>query len=426
VIAMGISNLDERLKIIEKAEPETARKLRERYLIEDKKGKENMRWLIDITAEKILNKNDILLPFIPQELIWGEINLGKVLSGKKELYNFYLKKEQLLKHLGVFGSTGSGKTNFIHHLIKELAKQKIPVLVFDFSKQNYRNLPVDKKILEPASFNFNPLNPPAGTSREVWAKKFAEVFDHAYWLLGGGKSIILSALNKLSDSEPTLSDLRKEVGGMDNRKLPFRERNWIATAKRALDSLCLSGFSGNGDPSQLLKGVTVFELEELVDEDKTFFIEIVLQWLRNWLLKNWEKGIAGVIVLEESHYVLNREKSRQLGRETVMDRLFREIRGLGMGIIFTDQHPSLISYPALGNSATQIYMRLKLDSKHSSDIEDAARMLGLDKEERNYLSKLPIGYGIIRTEQFSKPFLLKFPLVSEKKPTDYDTKKIGD
>jgi hypothetical protein len=145
--------------------------------------------------------------------------------------------------------------------------------------------------------------------------------------------------------------------------------------------------------------------------DRTFFIEIMLQWIRDMLLVKGEREkLQGVFILEEAHHVLNREKSRKIGSETVIDLIFREIRELGMGIIYIDQHPSLVSYPALGNTSTQIYMNLGLDTRHSSDIDDAASMLGLDEEQRYYLRKLPVGHGFIlcRRLGFTDPFLLEF------------------
>jgi DNA-binding MarR family transcriptional regulator len=115
--------------------------------------------------------------------------------------------------------------------------------------------------------------------------------------------------------------------------------------------------------------------------------------------------------------VLNREKSKTLGMETVIDLIFREVRELGIGIVYLDQHPSLISYPALGNTSTHIYMNLGLDTKYSSDILDASNMLGLKGEEGDYLRRLPTGHAfmLMRKLSFPNPFLVEFPLVEIQK-----------
>jgi DNA-binding MarR family transcriptional regulator len=141
----------------------------------------------------------------------------------------------------------------------------------------------------------------------------------------------------------------------------------------------------------------------------------MLQWLRDEaLVSGSREKLKGIIVLEEAHHVLNREKSKRIGMETVIDLIFREVRELGLGMVYVDQHPSLISYPALGNTSTHIYMNLGLDTKYSSDILDASNMLGLDyDEEGDYLRRLPVGHAFIlmRRLDFPYPFLVQFPLV---------------
>ncbi|MCK4714535.1 MAG: ATP-binding protein, partial [Candidatus Aenigmarchaeota archaeon] len=197
--------------------------------------------------------------------------------------------------------------------------------------------------------------------------------------------------------------------------------NWLATAERPLESLCFRELGEVFDcekgilPSEFFKRgrVTILELESLDTNDKSFFIEIIMQWIRDWLIESGNKErLMGAIVLEEAHHVLNREKARKMGSETVMDLIFREIRELGIGMIYIDQHPSLVSYPALGNTSTHIYMNLGLDTKQASDVLDASNMLGLNYDEQGYyLRRLPIGHGfmLLRGSDFPEPFLVSFP-----------------
>jgi virulence-associated protein VapD len=206
-----------------------------------------------------------------------------------------------------------------------------------------------------------------------------------------------------------------------------RERNWISTAKRPLESLCMRETGEIFDcdkglePSSFFKegSITILELDSLSNDDKTFLIEIILQWIRDWLLvNNKREQLVGVIILEEAHHVLNREKTKKFGVETVTDLIFREVRELGIGVIYVDQHPSLVSYPALGNTSTHVYMNLGLDTKYSSDVQDASSMLGLREEsDIDYIRRLPIGHGfiLIRKSVFPNTFLIKFPLMQIKK-----------
>ena len=253
-------------------------------------------------------------------------------------------------------------------------------------------------------------------------KEFSSIFDHAYWLLGGGRHLILKGLDSIfrSKENPRLYDLKEWLSKYGSTNMPARERNWLATAERPLESLCFKELgevfdTDNGiKPSEFFSPgkITVLELDSLDSSDKSFFIEITLQWIRDWMLASQSREVLkGVVILEEAHHVLNSEKSKKLGSETVIDLIFREIRELGLGMIYIDQHPSLVSYPALGNTSNHIYMNLGLDTQHSSDVQDASSMLGLDYEDQgSHLRKLPVGHGFMlcRNSGFPHPFTVSF------------------
>ncbi|MBD3155779.1 MAG: DUF87 domain-containing protein [Candidatus Aenigmarchaeota archaeon] len=419
-----------------------AKKIRAAYLLGDELTKQRIQETIDaikaaVFSEERFTDIPVMEPPLEHAALKGDIQLGTVLYDKRGLYPFMVSEEDMLTHVGIFGSSGSGKTNLARLLTKELTKKDIPVLIFDFSKRNYRNLLKDPELKEKVNiytvgrnispFRFNPLKPPEGIPVSQWAKEFAEIFDHAYWLLGGGRHVILKALDKTYEEVaasgfPKIKDLKKGVEDALNSTKTSREKNWIATAQRPLESLTFREVGQIFDTEEGItpdkffeKGkITILELDPLSTSDKTFMIEIMLQWIRDWLLINDRRDkLNGVIILEEAHNILNREKTTRSGMEGVIDLIFREVRELGMGLVYLDQHPSLISYPALGNTSTHVYMNLGLDTKSSSDIMDASHMLGLKTNEQiEYIRKLPTGYGYIvtRRRDFRDPFLIKFPL----------------
>lgn len=428
-----------------------AARLTKAYLLADEDTKKRIFELIDVIkagvfADEDLRDAALREPPPKRDPTPDDLEMGTALYGRKRLYPFYVKQASLLNHLGVFGSSGYGKTNLAYSLIDKLSNQGVPVIIFDFSKRNYKDLlatPLKDKIKlytigrNVAPFKFNPLKPPPGIQLSQWMKEFSSIFDHAYWLLGGGRAVILKALDNvyMTNKNPILQDLKTWLEEYGDSSLPARERNWVATAERPLDSLC---FKEVGEVFQTTEGIlpseffkpgqiTILELDALDTNDKTFMIEILLQWVRDWLLVNWKKEqLAGVVFLEEAHHVLNREKAKKMGSETVMELVFREVRELGLGIIYVDQHPSLVSYPALGNTSTHVYMNLGLDTKQSSDIEDASNMLGLTQEETPYLRQLPVGHGFILSRMALQPsFLIEFPKYPLKKGsiTDAHIKK---
>jgi len=448
---ISIDVSDEIKRLVPVLGKEKAKKLETAYLLADEESRKRILEMIDTLKAAVFSddqlKNAVLIEPPPRELVInGNIEFGTVLYGKKKLYPILLDEDSFLTHIGIFGSSGYGKTNLVQWLIINLAKHEIPVLIFDFSKRNYRDLlslpelkdrikiyTVGRNI---SPFKFNPLRPPEGVQISQWAKEFSEVFDHAYWMMGGGRHIILKALDEIykasSPNIPRIKDLKDWLETYAEKKKSPRERNWIATAERPLESLCFREVGDVFDcdkgimPSEFFKkgSVTILELDSLSTNDKTFFIEIMLQWIRDTALVSTKREkLIGVVALEEAHHVLNREKSKTLGMETVIDLIFREVRELGIGMIYVDQHPSLISYPALGNTSTHIYMNLGLDTKHSSDILDASNMLGLKYEdEGDYLRRLPVGHAFIlmRRLAFPNPFLTEFPLVDIKKGSVID------
>ncbi|MEM5793586.1 MAG: DUF87 domain-containing protein [Candidatus Aenigmatarchaeota archaeon] len=418
---------------------ESVRKIRSAYLLGDELARKRIRETIDAIKAGLVSRNDffgvpIMEPPPESVALEGTINIGEILYGKEAIYPFMLKKSDLLTHIGIFGSSGSGKTNLARMLVKQLNSSGVPVLIFDFSKRNYRSLLNDPQLKEKieiytlgrnvSPFRFNPLKPPAGVTVSQWVKEFAEVFDHAYWLLGGGKHIILKALDNLYQliPSPKIKDLKEYMEGQFETLKSPREKNWFATAQRPLESLTFREVGEMFDvdqgitPDKFFENdkITILEMDSLSTGDKTFLIEIILQWLRDWLIvSNKREELMGVIIIEEAHNILNREKNLRSGMESVIDLIFREVRELGLGLIYLDQHPSLISYPALGNTSIHIYMNLGLDTKSSSDIMDAAHMLGLKVEEEiDFLRKLPTGHGFIitRRREFKNTFLIRFPL----------------
>lgn len=428
---------DEIKKLIPVLGRENAAALSRAYLLGDEEVRKRIFEVVDAAKAAVLSSEDMagtVLIEPPDRSVFsrGDFKVGTILYGRKKLYPMRMKKESLLRHMAIFGSSGYGKTNLAYDLIKEMSEKGIPILIFDFSKRNYKDLlstPLRDRIQiftvgrNVAPFKFNPLKPPPGVLMSQWIKEFAQIFDHAYWLLGGGRHIILKSLDSIvsENQEPRLIDIKDWLSEYGKSTLSGRERNWLATAERPLESLCFKELGEVFDcdtgilPSDFFKRgkITILELESLDTNDKTFLIEILLQWIRDWLIEEGSRErLLGTIILEEAHHVLNREKAKRMGSETVVDLIFREVRELGLGMIYIDQHPSLVSYPALGNTSTHIYMNLGLDTKQSSDVLDASNMLGLNYDEQGYyLRRLPIGVGFMlcRGADFTEPFLVSFP-----------------
>ena len=417
------------------------------YLVGDLQIRKTIEQILRVTLAQRLNESyeneNVLLKPPPKDTASGGYPVGMIHYGKGAFYQFGLREDEFIQHIGIFGRSGSGKTNLAYLLLHSLIRTGKPFLIFDW-KRNYRDLifmPRFKDMIiftvgrDITPFRFNPLVPPHGTPAKVWLKKLIEIMGHAYFLGEGVSILLLRAIDSLyrdcglydsrypPERYPTMADVRDFL---NNYKPKNREASWMVSAIRAVETLCFGemGTALNDarpfDIKGLLNKNVVLELDALTNADKIFLIESLLLWIHHFRLNEENREIfKHCIVIEEAHHILLRKKTETTGEESVTDVILREIRELGESIIVLDQHPSLISKPALGNTFATFVFNLK----HRSDTAMIQDSLHLDTEQARYLSRLDIGWCIVRLAgRWHFPFLVKIPLVRLKKGsiTDHD------
>lgn len=418
------------------------------YLTEDYQGKRELMANLEILYAKILSKDltedKILLMPPEKEKVSGEYPIGKVIYNEKELYEFALKEDELLQHCVILGRSGSGKTNTAFVLILGLLYRKKPFLILDW-KRNYRDLwdllPEERKkdVLiftvgrDISPFKFNPLIPPQGTPPEVWLKKLIEIIAHAFYCGDGVMYLLQNAIDEVyrefgvyenkQKQWPTMKDVLVWLKKYNARG---REAGWMSSTLRAVQCLCFGEMGKVLDIrdqiglEELLKKNVIMELDTLTNNDKIFLIESLLLWIHHYRMAEGKREtLKHVILVEEAHHILLKQKQDLQGGETVVDIIVREIRELGEGLILIDQVPSQMSNVALANTYTTIAMNLK----HQSDVYSAARCMLLGVGEKEYLGKLEVGFAVCKLQgRIFKPFLLKIPLIKLKKGTVTDEK----
>jgi hypothetical protein len=376
----------------------------------------------------------LLLSLPDAEIISGDFELGKVVYGDHEYHPFGLRENEWLRHIGIFGTTGSGKTNCAFVLLANLIGKKKPFLIFDW-KRNYRDLLSFDYFKELKIYTvgrglaplfFNPLIPPAGTQPQEWLKKLIEVLLHSYFLGEGVAFLLQNAIDKAysdfgvySDSLGEYPTFKDVLAILEKMEVKGRKALWMDSTLRTLGVLCFGEFGrvlNVRKPyplADLLKENVILELDALTNSDKTFFIEALLLWIHHYRLSEGEREtFKHAILIEEAHHILLRKKQEMTGTEAITDIILREIRELGESIILIDQHPSLISMPALGNTYTTICFGLK----HKADMFTISESLLLDKEQVDFLGQLETGLAIVKLQgRYFKPFLVKFPLFQIRK-----------
>lgn len=384
--------------------------------------------LMEHHLNQTYEEKKLLLPPPPKKMCSCDYELGRICYGENTVLPFGLLEKEWIQHIGIFGRSGSGKTNVGFLIVFALMKKQKPFLIFDW-KRNYRDLLTHcSDILvftagrDICPFYFNPLIPPEGTSPKTWLKKLIEIIAHTYFLGEGVKYLLQEALDRAYrefglydgkvDSYPTMADV---LIWLESLKTKGRQAEWMSSTLRAISALCFGEFGKilnvrKPFPMQeLLKRNVILELDALTNSDKTFLIESLLLWLHHYrLVEGKREDFKHALIIEEAHHVLLRRKQEAMGEETITDIILREIRELGESVILIDQHPSLISKPALGNTYTTIAMNLK----HRDDVRAASNAMLLGRGEHEYLGELEVGSGIVKLQgRWFRPFLVKFPMV---------------
>lgn len=377
------------------------------------------------------------------ELASGDYFIGYVM-GTNEPFPFFLREEEMIKHVIIAGSSGAGKTNVGFLLVRQFLEKDKPFMIFDW-KRNFRdivNLPeaAREEILtftlgrDLCPFHFNPLIPPPGTSPHVWLGKLIEIMAHAFFLGEGVIYILSKALDQVysqfgvyeaSGVWPTFRDV---LSFLENYECKGRETQWLASALRAVSMLCFGELDrilneGHYPIYKLLDQNVILELDALTDTAKIFVTETLLLWIHHYRMAQGKRErFKHACLIEEAHHILSRKLQMISGTETITDMILREVREFGESLIIVDQDPSLLSIPAIGNTYTTIAM----NQKERNDVNLMAACLNLDPNEKDILTKLPVGQAVLKLQgRHSDPFLIDIPKVEVEKGavTDEEVKE---
>ena len=416
------------------------------YLFQDEEGKEELEQQLELMVNSALNTDvqnraPVFLP-PPPAAAAGELFLGNVVYNRSPYCPFGLRQSEMFNHVGIFGQTGTGKTNVSHLLASQIHKQGIPVWVLEFKRgwRELRSLPefhnlkvftVGRHDIAPISFN--PLIPVEGVDPHTWIKKISHTISHAFFL-GQGVLYLL---------EVTLARLYEEFGvftGKPNRYPTFRdllrmlhhypiksgrETLWLSSALRAIHSLCFGQMDRivNTDSNDSLKSMIgdsiIFEMDSLGHEDKVFFTECIMLWAYEYLqARQVREKLQMVMFLEEAHNIAGRQGRQDSGSQVIVDQMFRQAREYGLGLVVIDQMPSAISKTALAN----VHCMIAMGVKERSDAVALSGSMLLDKDQEGMLGRLTLGTAIVRLQRkgIADPFLLHTPLVPVQKGTMTD------
>ena len=403
--------------------------LRMQYLFEkDMRKRMEAERMIDLLIAKNipgLKADQVLLPPPEADVLSGDYPIGDAIYAGKAHGMLGVREGEWIRHCGIFGKTGSGKTTLAFRILREFCRKGKPFLIFDY-KRNYRDILKhpdfrDEEILvftvgrKVVPFQFNPKRGPPGVEEYVWTKQLAQIIEKVYLLGPGANDVFMESADM-----GTFEEMKNRV--LKQRK-KARELLWWASVKRTLNAITYPGLgevvnceSGYSIPD-LLRRKVILELDGLSNSDQGFIIGTLLLWIYHYRMREPEREILKhFILIEEAHHLFLKSRTE----EDIADILMREIRELGEAIIIIDQHPSKMSVSALGNLSTKFALSMSLNQ----DVMALANAMLLEKDQKRYLAMLTVGETVCRSDRFPMPVLLSIPNFALQKGlmTDEDLK----
>ncbi len=376
------------------------------------------REVSQIAQDYGLDEQIILYPVPRRRDVLGDYQIGWTHYGRYPLNaSFGLREQDFIKHAGIFGATGSGKTNTAWGLVRQLCEKGKPFLILD-PKGTWQGIirtpwARDVKVFRPGSdyapYTFNPFTPPGEMDTETWVSEAIEVFCDSQFLGFGAKEILRQAVQG-AHGDLTLRTVFEAFQRIDKRG--YKKSQWASSTERALKS-ATTGILGrvltspeNIPFGQLMDSPAVMVLDGLSDDDQVaLFMALMLAriyWFRK--LAGVKERFRHLLIIEEFHVFSSAEMVRG---ESRIDSIIRMCREFSQGVLILDQNPGKVSPATLGNLNTLISMNLG----SSQDINAVGTAMVLDAEAKRHLGRLPTGWAICRVkDRFPDAVLVRVPL----------------
>jgi hypothetical protein len=364
-----------------------------------------------------LSDRIILHPIPRRSNVGGEFNLGQCHYGNLPLNaTFGLRDNDFIKHAGIFGSTGSGKTVTALRIIRQLCEQKKPFLILDpkgtwqhiIRKPYARDVRVLKLGSKYAPYTFDPFKPLAGMDMDTLVSDVVETICDSQYLGFGAKDLLLRACRSARErGNLSIKGIYEQF-----QRLPVagvKEKSWYASTLRALNS-ATTGILGkvlsrpeNITFEKLMDSQVICLLDSLVDSDQVaMFSGLMLNriyWFRK--LAGIKEKFKHLLVIEEFHILSKADYARG---ESKIDFIIKMCREFSQGVMVIEQNPGGISQNVLGNLNTVISMNLG----HQKDINAVGTAMVLDADARKHLGRLPTGWAVCRVkDRFPESVLVK-------------------
>lgn len=376
----------------------------------------------------------------------GDIPLGHIyhMQRREETIPVLLESDRLSMHTFITGSTGSGKSNTIYHLLDQLSAQGKTFLVVEPAKGEYKTVLGGRR--DVAVFSTNPdaagsllrLNPfsfPAGIHVYEHMDRLVEIFNVCWPMYAAMPAVLKDAIERAYVDAGW--DLRTSRNRYNDRLFPtfvdvLREIDEVMDASQySADSkgdykgaLCTrlrsltNGINGMIFTANEIGSECLFDKNAIVDlsrvgsaETKALIMGLLVMKLQEYRMSKggMNETLRHVTVLEEAHNLLKRTSSAQsseganlAGKSVEMlANAIAEMRTYGEGFIIADQAPGLLDEAVIRNTNTKIILRLP----DYADRQLVGKAISLNDDQIDELAKLKQGVAAVYQNDWVEPVL---------------------
>ena len=371
--------------------------------------------------------------------------------------------ESLSSHVFVTGSTGSGKSNTVYHMLDQLIKHGVSFLVVEPAKGEYRQVFGGRPSVSVYGTNpgltpllrINPFSFPHGNEDPAknvhileHLDRLVEIFNVCWPMYAAMPAVLKEAIEKsyedcgwnLTESTnsyesekwqnlyPMFADVTRNIRRIiDSSEYDAENKGaYKGSLITRLKSLT-NGINGLVFTTDEIPGNDLFDENVIVDLSRVGSIEtkalimglLVLKLQEHRMTKgDMNAKLRHVTVLEEAHNLLKRTSTEQsqdsgnlLGKSVEMlANSIAEMRTYGEGFVIADQAPGLLDMAAIRNTNTKIVMRLP----DQGDRELVGKAMHLNDDQISELAKLPRGVAAVYQNEWVESVLCKVEHYSAK------------
>lgn len=348
----------------------------------------------------------------------GDLEIGLLKSGRSVMdlpVGIYGNKA-ITEHIGIFGTTGSGKSNLVKVLASSVMQSNhYGLLIFDVHNEYYKDLALHPLVKDRlAIYNTNPVNE-AATKFKI---AYEEIEPDDILACGSFTEAQLDALYKMHAiwQENWMKyilnydtvDIVEELSGSTGQKFNSRTINKIKSLCWNLEKELNIAEQQERTLPQILQEL---ELGKVVLVELKNISPVGEQALSTFLSKKLLQHYSGkdeqakmsakpvLVVLEEAHRFLGK---KEVANNNVFARLVSEARKFNLGMCVVDQQPRLLADKVLSQLNTLFILGLaskadrgKLEAMCRKDI----------LQQRNEIKNLDCGEMILATNymRFAAP-----------------------